>query len=132
MSAMIESDIRQSLSGITKLPVFPLLLPKDAQEGITYQRISDPRYSSGLITTHLVQARFQVSIYILNDYEKALRLDRAVCDAWESVSHGYIGNHPVQTVQRGGIKQGREELTKNTVRWSVIRDFIIIYPEGAA
>lgn len=128
---MIESDLIASLSDIAHLPVFPLLLPKDAQEGITFQRISDPRYSTGMVTTHLVQARFQVSIHILNDYEKALQLDRTICIAWESVVHGYIGKHPVQTVQRGGIQQNREELTKNSVRWSVMRDFIITYPEDA-
>ncbi|WP_265494607.1 hypothetical protein [Providencia heimbachae] len=128
---MIESDLLESLSKITHLPVFPLLLPKDAQEGVTFQRVSDPRYSTGMVTTRLVQARFQVSIHILNDYERALQLDRAICIKWESVVHGYIGKYPVQTVQRGGIQQSREELTKNSVRWSVMRDFIITYPEDA-
>ncbi len=129
---MIESDIKSSLSAITAMPVFPLLLPKDAQEGITFQCISDPRYSAGMVTTHLIVARFQIVIHVLNDYEKALLLDKAIRDAWEPIVHGYIGNYPVQTVQRGGFQQGREELTKNTVRWSVMRDFIITYPEDAS
>ncbi len=128
---MIESDILASLSGITHLPVFPLLLPKEVQEGVTFQRISDPRYGSGMVTTRLVEARFQIGIHILNNYEKILQLDKAICEAWESVVHGYIGNYPVQTVQRGGIQQNREELTKNSVRWSVMRDFIITFPEDA-
>ncbi|MGJ7074453.1 hypothetical protein [Morganella morganii] len=128
---MIESDLKSSLSAITAMPVFPLLLPKDAQEGITFQRISDPRYSAGMVTTHLIVARFQISIHVLNDYGKALQLDKAIRDAWEPIQHGYIGHYPVQTVQRGGFQQGREELTNNTVRWSVMRDFIITYPEDA-
>lgn len=129
---MIESDIKSSLSAITAMPVFPLLLPKDAQEGITFQRISDPRYSAGMVTTHLIVARFQISIHVLNDYGKALQLDKAIRDTWEPIQHGYIGNYPVQTVQRGGFQQRREELTNNAVRWSVMRDFIITYPEDAS
>lgn len=108
------------------------MLPKDAQEGITFQRISDPRYSTGMVTTHLIVARFQIGIHVLNDYEKALLLDKAIRDAWEPIQHGYIGHYPVQTVQRGSFQQGREELTKNTVRWSVMRDFIITYPEDVS
>lgn len=126
---MIESDIFASLTAITNLPVFPLVLPNSAKEGITYQRISDPRYSSGLVSTKLVQARFQIGIHMLNSYELALQLDKAICDDWCSITHGYLHLHPVQTVQRGGLQQLREELTKNEVRWSIMRDFIITYPE---
>ncbi|MDX7992575.1 hypothetical protein [Xenorhabdus littoralis] len=125
---MIESDIRAALEILTKLPVYPLILPPTVLEGVTYQRISDPKFNTGLAATRLIEARFQISLILL-DYTKALRLEQKIRAAWESVQHGHIGKTPVQTISRGALHQDTEELTKNRQRYRVTRDFIITYAE---
>ncbi|WP_323872779.1 hypothetical protein [Xenorhabdus doucetiae] len=129
MSAMIEPELRADLVRLTQLPVYPLILPSSVMEGVTYQRISDPRFNTGLAATRLIEARFQISIIVLNDYQNALRLEAKICSAWESVQHGYIGKIPVQTVSRGVLHQDAEELTENRKRYRLTRDFIITYAE---
>ncbi|WP_237386713.1 hypothetical protein [Xenorhabdus sp. Sc-CR9] len=126
---MIESDIKAALERLTTLTAYPLILPSTVLEGVTYQRISDPKFSTGLAATRLIEARFQISLIILNDYTKALRLEQKIRSAWESVQHGYLGRTPVQTVSRGVLHQDAEELTENRKRYRVTRDFIITYAE---
>ncbi|MBD2815242.1 hypothetical protein ID850_10770 [Xenorhabdus sp. Flor] len=128
---MIESDIKADLERLTGLSAYPLILPSNVLKGITYQRISDPKFNTGLAATQLIEARFQISIIVLNDYQKALRLEAKIRSAWESVQHGYIGKTPVQTVSRGALYQDAEELTENRKRYRLTRDFIITYTEGA-
>lgn len=127
---MIEMALRTSLNLITGLPVFPLLLPKEQMEGVTYQRISDPLMDTGLAVTTLVQARFQVTLYLLNDFPRINRLDKKIRDTWTSVVHGDIAGFPVQAVQRGGINQGVETLTDSAIQYRLARDFIITYAEA--
>ncbi|CDH23758.1 hypothetical protein [Xenorhabdus bovienii] len=126
---MIELEIKADLERLTGLPVYPLILPSTVREGITYQRISDPKFNTGLAATRLVEARFQIGIIVPNNYQKALGLDNKIRSAWESVRHGTIGNYPVQTVTRGTLHQGAEELTENQKRYRITRDFIITYAE---
>ncbi|EDX0904764.1 hypothetical protein IQ454_004763 [Salmonella enterica] len=127
---MIEEALRDSLISLTGLPVFPLLLPEEEPEGVTYQRISDPLMDTGLVTTTLVQARFQVTLYLLSDFSRINRLDKKIRDAWTSVVHGDIAGFPVQAVQRGGVRQGAETLTSGAVQYRLARDFIITYAEA--
>ncbi len=129
---MIEYKIKAALEILTGLPAYPLLLPDPTQEGVTYQRISDPRFDTGLVKTTLVQARFQISFYVIDDYPRLMALDKTVIDAWEPIRHGYIGAWPVQTVTRDGIQQDRMTLSDNRVQYRLARDFIICYPEDAA
>ncbi|MCG3463122.1 hypothetical protein L7G72_14970 [Xenorhabdus bovienii] len=127
---MIERELKADLERLTLLPVYPLILPSTVREGITYQRISDPKFNTGLAATRLVEARFQIGIITLNDYTKAMELEQKIRSAWESVRHGTIGKYPVQTVTRGTLHQGAEELTENQKRYRITRDFIITYAEG--
>ncbi|MDC9604954.1 hypothetical protein [Xenorhabdus griffiniae] len=129
---MIESDIQADLARLTQLPAYPLVLPSTVLEGVTYQRISDPRFNTGLATSALIEARFQISIIVLNDYLKALKLEEKVRTAWEAVQHGRLGCYPVQTISRGTLHQDAEELTENRKRYRVTRDFIITYTEHSA
>lgn len=39
---MIELALKTALERLTGLDVYPLLLPDELQEGVTYQCISDP------------------------------------------------------------------------------------------
>ncbi|WGM01784.1 hypothetical protein [Arsenophonus nasoniae] len=128
----IENDLNRiiKLTGITGMDVYPLQLPSCHLEGVIYQRISDPKVMTGLAKTKLVQARFQVRVQS-EDYLSALKLSDKIRDEWEAIEHGYIGNYPVQTVQRGNLIQGREEQPKNRTLYWVIRDFILTYAENA-
>jgi hypothetical protein len=132
MTVMIEYEIKAALESLTGLPAYPLLLPDPTQEGVTYQRISDPRFDTGLVQTALIQGRFQITFYVIDDYPRLLSLDQAVIDAWEAIRHGYIGAWPVQTVTRDGIQQDQVTLNNNSIQYRLIRDFIICYPENAA
>jgi len=129
---MIEYEIKSALEALSGLNTYPLLLPDPEQEGITYQRISDPRLEVGMVTTSLVQARFQISYHIIDDYPRLLALDKKVRDAWESIVHGYIGRWPVQAVTRGGVSQNQQTLTNNRIQYRLTRDFIICCPEDAS
>ncbi|WP_338114368.1 MULTISPECIES: hypothetical protein [Xenorhabdus] len=107
-------------------------MPSTVLEGVTYQRISDPRLTVGLVDSLLIEARFQISIMVLNDYTQALRLEAKIRSAWEAVQHGLLGRYPVQTVSRGMLQQEAEELTENRKRYRITRDFIITYTEKLA
>ncbi|PHM68134.1 hypothetical protein [Xenorhabdus kozodoii] len=127
---MIEPELKADLERITGLNAYPLNLPSDKLEGVIYQRISDPKIATGLAKTSLVQARFQITIQIPNDYIKALKLGKKILAEWENITHGHIGNYPVQAVQRGNFMQNREEQTEGRVIYRVMRDFIITYAEA--
>lgn len=129
---MIEVDIKSDLERITGLLAYPLKLPSDKLEGVIYQRISDSKIDSGLAHTTLVQARFQIVIQIPDDYPKALKLESMIRNQWESIVHGYIGNYPVQTVQRGNFQQDMIEQTENRKIYRIYRDFIMTYSENAS
>ncbi|HGJ5884811.1 hypothetical protein [Arsenophonus sp.] len=128
---MIETDIKNDLERITGLSAYYLALPSNYLEGIVYQRISDPKMFTGLTKSKLVQARFQVTIQLIDDYKKALLLIDKIRDEWESIEHGYLGNYPVQTVERGNFWQDMEEQTDNRKIYRVGRDFILTYAENA-
>ncbi len=84
---MIETDIKADLERLTGLNAYPVALPSNALEGVTYQKISDPKMITGLAKTFLVQARFQITFQIPNDYSKALKLEKVVLNAWENITH---------------------------------------------
>lgn len=128
---MIEYEIKAALEALTSLPAYPLLLPDPEQEGVTYQKISNPKVDTGLASTALVQGRFQVALYVIEDYARLIELDKVICAAWESIQHGQIGRWPVQTVTRGTMQQGATTLTNNSVQYRLVRDYVICYPEDA-
>ncbi|OKO99029.1 hypothetical protein [Xenorhabdus eapokensis] len=125
---MIELDIHADLERITQLPVYPLILPSSVLEGVTYQRISDPKFNAGLAPARLIEGRFQIGIITLN-YTKALQLEARLRSAWEVIQHGAIGRTPVQTISRGALMQDMIEETSNRKRYRVTRDFIITFAE---
>ncbi|PHM60079.1 hypothetical protein [Xenorhabdus ishibashii] len=125
---MIELDIHADLARITQLPVYPLILPSSELEGVTYQRISDPKFNTGLAPARLVEGRFQIGIITLN-YTKALQLEARLRSVWEVIQHGAIGRTPVQTIVRGALIQDMIEETSNRKRYRVTRDFIITFAE---
>lgn len=128
---MIEDELQTSLEALTRLPVHPLVLPDPEQEGVTYQKISDLKLNTGLVNTSLVQGRFQVVLYLIDDYSRLIALDKAVLTAWEGVQHGHIGRWPVQTVTRSTILQGATTLADKRIQYRMARDYLITYSEVA-
>ncbi|MFS1564121.1 MAG: hypothetical protein ACL7AX_11975 [Candidatus Arsenophonus phytopathogenicus] len=128
---MIEEDIEKDLRRITGLDAFPLQLPVINLEGVIYQRISDPKIMTGLAKTRLVQARFQITVQLMDDYLKALSLSDKIRDEWENIEHGYLGDYPVQHVERDNFWQDMTEQTANRKIYRIGRDFILTYAEDA-
>lgn len=109
---MIELALKTALERLTGLNVYPLLLPDELQEGITYQCISDPELYAGLLRTGLIAGRFQIAIHLLNDYTRLLQLDKKISAEWTAIVHGHLEGFPVQNVVRGGIQQSKTVLTR--------------------
>lgn len=126
---MIELALKPALERITGLKAYPLLLPDTAQEGVTFQRISDPPVGDGLVRTGLSDVRMQISLYLVDDYTRALQLDAALWAEFQTLVHGQLEGHPVQYVERGGIQQDKAKITSGRVQYRVVRDFIFTVPE---
>lgn len=62
---MIEQAIKTELEALTGLPVYPLLLPADVVEGITYQCVSDPPLEQGLCGLRLCVRVFRYASLFL-------------------------------------------------------------------
>ena len=129
---MIELAIKTALERITGLNAYPLLLPDSEQEGVTFQRISDPEMYAGTLRTGLISARFQVTIYRIDDYTNLLQLDKKIWAEWKKIVHGQLENAPVQYVERGGIRQDKTTLTNRRIQYRLIRDFIIHHTEDSS
>ncbi|KAA5961013.1 MULTISPECIES: hypothetical protein [Pantoea] len=126
---MIEAAIKSELEAISGMPVYPLLLPDELQEGITFQRISDPEVEDGLVRTGLIAGRFQISMYRIDQYTDLVLLERKIWSAWRDIRHGYIGGYPVQYVERGNIVQDRATLTSKSIQYRLVRDFTLYFFE---
>lgn len=126
---MIESGVYKSLQSLSELEVYPLLIPDTEQQGITYQRISDPEIEGGLVRTSLVAGRFQISFVKVSDYSGLLALDAQLWQMWRNIRHGDIGGYPVQYVERGTLQQDKVTLPNNSVQYRLTRDFIIYFSE---
>lgn len=129
---MIELAIKTALERITGMDAYPLLLPDTVQEGVTFQRISDPEMVSGTLRTGIVSARIQVNLYRVDDYTSLLQLDKKIWSEWKSIVHGQLDGVPVQYVERGGIQQDKTTLTNRSIQYRLIRDFIIHYVEDSS
>ncbi|EIV3811523.1 TPA: hypothetical protein SLG26_000759 [Klebsiella oxytoca] len=129
---MIELAIKTALERITGMNAYPLLLPDIVQEGVTFQRISDPEMVSGTLRTGIVSARIQVNLYRVDDYTSLLQLDKKIWSEWKSIVHGQLEGIPVQYVERGGIQQDKTTLTNRSIQYRLIRDFIIHYVEDSS
>ncbi|HBS5701246.1 hypothetical protein GW952_11840 [Klebsiella michiganensis] len=129
---MIELAIKNELERITGMDAYPLLLPDTVQEGVTFQRISDPEMYSGTLRTGIVSARIQVNLYRVDDYTSLLQLDKKIWSEWKSIVHGQLDGVPVQYVERGGIQQDKTTLTNRSIQYRLIRDFIIHYVEDSS
>ncbi|HEJ8258633.1 TPA: hypothetical protein SMI94_004880 [Klebsiella oxytoca] len=129
---MIELAIKTALERITGMNAYPLLLPDTVQEGVTFQRISDPEMYSGTLRTGIVSARIQVNLYRVDDYTSLLQLDKKIWSEWKSIVHGQLDGVPVQYVERGGIQQDKTMLTNRSIQYRMIRDFIIHYVEDSS
>lgn len=126
---MIELAIKTALERITGMDAYPLLLPDTVQEGVTFQRISDPEMYSGTLRTGIVSVRIQVNLYRVDDYTSLLQLDKKIWSEWKLIVHGQLDGVPVQYVERGGIQQDKTTLTNRSIQYRLIRDFIIHYVE---
>ena len=124
---MIELALKTALERLTGLDVYPLLLPDELQEGITYQCISDPELYAGLLRTGLIAGRFQIAIHLLNDYTRLLQLDKKISAEWTAIVHGQLEGFPVQNVIRGGIQQSKSVLTSGNIQYRLVRDFTFHY-----
>ncbi|WP_316515250.1 hypothetical protein [Klebsiella aerogenes] len=129
---MIELAIKNELERIIGMNAYPLLLPDTVQEGVTFQRISDPEMYSGTLRTGIVSARIQVNLYRVDDYTSLLQLDKKIWSEWKSIVHGQLDSIPVQYVERGGIQQDKTTLTNRSIQYRLIRDFIIHYVEDTS
>lgn len=126
---MIEESIRAALITLSGLPVYPLLLPDSVQDGVTFQRISDPEMDNGLVRTRLVAARFQITTYRVDDYTALVELDREIWSMWRNIRQGEIAGYPVQYVERGSIQQDCYTLPNNHVQYGLARDYILYFYE---
>lgn len=129
---MIEFEIKTALEELTHMPVYPLVLSDPGLEGVTYQKISDLKLNTGLVNTSLVQSRFQIVLYVIDDYARLIALDKIILTAWEGIQHGHIGHWPVQAVTRSTILQGATTLADNRIQYRMVRDSIICHSENAA
>lgn len=129
---MIEQAIKISLERISGMTVYPLLLPDSEQNGITFQRISDPEVETGMVRTGLIAGRFQISIYKVDDYTGLVKLDKAIWSQWKSIVHGELEGYPVQYIQRGNILQDKTTLTSNQVQYRLTRDFVLYFYEESS
>lgn len=129
---MIEQAIKISLERLSGMTVYPLLLPDSEQNGITFQRISDPEVETGIVRTGLIAGRFQISIYKVDDYTGLVKLDKAIWSQWKSIVHGELEGYPVQYIQRGNILQDKTTLTSNQVQYRLTRDFVLYFYEESS
>lgn len=128
---MIEQAIKSALELLSGMPVYPLLLPDSEQDGVTFQRISDPEIETGMVRTALIAGRFQISMYKVDGYTELLQLDKFIWNEWKKISHGNIEGYPVQYVQRGNILQETITLPNNRVQYRLVRDYIIYFYEDS-
>lgn len=126
---MIEQAIKTSLERLSGMAVYPLLLPDNEQNGITFQLISDPDIENGMVRTGLIAGRFQISMYKVDDYTGLVKLDKAIWTHWKGIIHGELEGYPVQYVQRGNILQDKATLTSNQVQYRLIRDYVLYFYE---
>lgn len=126
---MIEQAIKTSLERLSGMAVYPLLLPDNEQNGITFQLISDPDIENGMVRTGLIAGRFQISMYTVGDYTGLVKLDKAIWTHWKDIIHGELEGYPVQYVQRGNILQDKATLTSNQVQYRLIRDYVLYFYE---
>ncbi|EPJ7735822.1 hypothetical protein N7E05_004660 [Enterobacter hormaechei] len=129
---MIEQAIKISLERLSGMTVYPLLLPDSEQNGITFQRISDPEVETGMVRTGLIAGRFQISMYKVDDYTGLVKLDKAIWSQWKSIVHGELEGYPVQYIQRGNILQDKTILTSNQVQYRLTRDFVLYFYEESS
>ena len=129
---MIEQAIKISLERLSGMTVYPLLLPDSEQNGITFQRVSDPEVETGMVRTGLIAGRFQISIYKVDDYTGLVKLDKAIWSQWKSIVHGELEGYPVQYIQRGNILQDKTTLTSNQVQYRLTRDFVLYFYEESS
>lgn len=128
---MIELAIKTSLERLSGMSVYPLLLPDIEQDGVTFQRISDPEIETGMVRTGLIAGRFQITMYKVDDYTGLVYLDKAIWAEWKKIIHSTLEGYPVQYVQRGNILQDRTTLTSNQVQYRLVRDFILYFFEDS-
>lgn len=128
---MIELAIKTSLERLSGMSVYPLLLPDTEQDGVTFQRISDPEIETGMVQTGLIAGRFQITMYKVDDYTGLVYLDKAIWAEWKKTIHSTLEGYPVQYVQRGNILQDRTTLTSNQVQYRLVRDFILYFFEDS-
>lgn len=128
---MIELAIKTALERLSGMSVYPLLLPDSEQNGVTFQRISDPEIETGMIRTGIIAGRFQISMYKVDDYTGLVQMDKAVWAEWKKIVHGTLEGYPVQYVQRGNILQDKTTLTSNQVQYRLIRDYILYFYEDS-
>ncbi|EQB4715730.1 hypothetical protein NFR86_10940 [Enterobacter hormaechei] len=129
---MIEQAIKISLERLSGMTVYPLLLPDSEQNGITFQRISDPEVETGMVRTGLIAGRFQISMYKVDDYTGLVKLDKAIWSQWKSIVHGELEGYPVQYIQRGNILQDNTTLISNQVQYRLTRDFVLYFYEESS
>ncbi|HHI2217672.1 TPA: hypothetical protein ACP4ZY_003913 [Enterobacter cloacae] len=129
---MIEQAIKISLERLSGMTVYPLLLPDSEQNGITFQRISDPEVETGMVRTGLIAGRFQISMYKVDDYTGLVKLDKAIWSQWKSIVHGELEGYPVQYIQRGNILQDKTTLTSNQIQYRLTRDFVLYFYEESS
>lgn len=126
---MIELTLKQSLETITLLTVYPLLLPDDVLEGITYQCISDPFIQTGLQRLALVEARYQITIQLLNDYSRLKQLDKLIWSHWRQGKQAFSDSSGIRYIERANIRENRETLADKQFLYQLSRDYLITYEE---
>jgi hypothetical protein len=122
-------DLKAEIELLLNVKVYPLIGPQTESEFITLQLISDPPLESGTIRTKLVAGRWQIS-FVSSLYSRTEEMDKLLWQTWEGLTHGHVGNYPVQYVQRAGVNESFDADDGGKYRRS--RDYIFYYPEGAS
>jgi hypothetical protein len=126
---MIEQAIKTALERITGLLAYPLLLPKSATTGVTFQRISDPELHTGLVRSGVVEGRFQITLYVVDDFSQLVALDKAIWRDWHSIVHGNLEGYPVQYIERAGLQDSAIPLNDGSTLYRRARDYLITFSE---
>ncbi len=102
----IVAEMRKSIETLTGVKVAPQghgFIPGES-EYIRITLVSELPFDTGLVRQSLVSGKYQVD-FISRDFDRTLEMERAVWREWREVKHTYVGNYPVQYIDKGRVYQ---------------------------
>ncbi|HGJ5884786.1 hypothetical protein [Arsenophonus sp.] len=126
----IITEMRKSIEALTSVKVAPqghAFIP-DESDYIRIMLVSETTFDTGLVRQSLVAGKYQID-FISRDFERTLEMEKAVWRAWQEVSHGYVGNYPVQYVDKGRVYQDFAE-DEDGGFYRQMREFTLYYSDA--